>query len=139
MKDVGSPLRPMTPEDERLLQSILAQMQQRFLSVVRERRPGLSDETLHLISDGRILTADQALQAGLVDRIGYLEEAVHTAKRHAGVTEARVVMYRRPQEFAENVYSRSGLRTPQVNLVNLDLGSLLQPPRFMYLWLPTIE
>ena len=60
-KDIGSPLRKMTPEEEGILQSVLTEMQERFLTIVRERRPGLSGETLQRISDGRILSADQAL------------------------------------------------------------------------------
>jgi protease-4 len=139
LKDAGSPLRPMTPEDARVLQDVLAQMQQRFLGIVRARRPGLSDDALRTIGDGRILTADQALQVGLVDRIGYMEDSVGAARQRAGLAEARVVAYRRSNEFAENIYSRSSPPAPQVNMVNFDLGSLVAPPQFMYLWLPALE
>ena len=136
-KDIGSPLRPMEPEERQILQSALDQMQQRFLGLVRQHRPALSDASAQLISDGRIVTADQAVQLGLVDRIGYLDDTVQLAKQRAGVTQARVVMYRRPDEFAENIYSRS-VSPAQVNLVNLDFGALATP-QFMYLWSPGIE
>ena len=138
-KDIGSPLRPMTPEDERILQDVLDDMHERFMSVVRERRPTLTAEAAHTILDGRILTAPQALAAGLVDRIGYLQDTIDAAKQRAGVAEARVVLYRRPQEFAENIYSRAALGAPQVNLVNLDVSGLPQSPQFLYMWLPRLE
>jgi protease-4 len=139
-KDIGSPLRPMTPDDARLLQDILGDLQQHFLTVVRTRRPGLSADTVRTIADGRILTADQALQMGLIDRIGYLRDTLATAKQRAGLTEARVVMYRRPDEFAENIYS-TALQSPvHVNLVNLDFGGLAHAtPQFLYMWLPPSE
>jgi protease-4 len=135
-KDAGSPLRPMTAEDEALLQGVLDGMQQRFVSLVRERRPQMSDDDLAKISDGRVVLADEALRIRLVDRIGYFEDAVDVARRRAGVAEARVIMYRRPSEYAENIYSRAGAASPQINLVNLDLGKLTGGPQFLYLWAP---
>jgi protease IV len=139
-KDIGSPLRKMTPDEQRILQSVLDDMHQRFIAVVRERRPGLSEDTVRTITDGRILTADQALQAGLVDRIGYLPDTLDAAKRRAGVTQARVVMYRRPEEFAETIYSAAPTGPPQMNLVNFDFGGLRHAtPQFLYMWLPAIE
>jgi protease-4 len=139
-KDIGSPLRVMMPDEETILQSVLNQMQERFLMLVRERRPGLSAETVQTISDGRVLSADQALQAGLVDRIGYLDDALDAAKRRAGVEQARVVLYRRPQDFAENIYSHAALGPPQVNLLNLDFGGVpLRSPQLLYMWLPATE
>jgi protease IV len=137
-KDIGSPLRAMTPEEGRILQSVLDDMHERFLGIVRARRPGLGADALKMIADGRILTADQALQAGLVDRIGYLQDTLDAATQRAGETTARVVLYRRAQEYAENIYSRPAIGAPQVNLVNFDFSGLPQTPRFMYLWLPNL-
>jgi protease-4 len=138
-KDMGSPLRQMTREEAQILQSILAQMHERFLSIVRERRPAMTPETLQTIADGRVLTADQALQAQLVDRIGYLQDTIDATTRRAGLTQARVVLYRRPDEFAENIYSRAPVGPAQVNLVNIDLGGLGSVmPQFMYLWPPAM-
>jgi protease-4 len=139
-KDIGSPLRPMTPEDQAILQDVLDGMQQRFLGLVRQRRTGLSAEAVHTISDGRILTADQALQLGLVDRIGYLQDTLQGVAQQVGAGQARVIMYRRPQEFAENIYSAAPLPASQLNLISLDLGAGAHAsPEFMYLWRPTLE
>ncbi len=136
-KDIGSPLRKMTPDEARILHTVLGELQGRFMTVVRQRRPDLTPETVRLISDGRILTADQALQARLVDRIGYLQDAVHSAERRANLTQSSVIMYRRPEEFAENIYSRAALPPAQMNLVNFDFGGLAHTsPQFLYMWLP---
>lgn len=139
-KDIGSPLRKMTPEEQRILQSVLDQMHERFLTLVRERRSGVTAEAMKTIADGRILTADQALQLGLIDRIGYLQDTIEDAKHRAGVTRARVIMYRRPEEFAENIYSGAPVGPAQMNLVNFDFGGLRSlAPQFMYMWLPNAE
>jgi protease-4 len=139
-KDIGSPLRKMTAEERGILQTVLNQMQDRFLDLVHERRSGLSADGVKTIADGRILSADQALQLGLVDRIGYLQDSIAGAERRAGVSRARVIMYRRPDEFAENIYSRAAVRPAQMNLINFDLGGLhTMTPQFLYMWLPNAE
>ncbi len=139
-KDIGSPLRKMTPDEQRILQTVLNQMQDRFLGLVRERRPGVSPDAIQTIADGRIFTAEQALQLGLVDSIGYLQGTINRAQLRAGVARARVIMYRRPEEFAENIYSAAPLRPPQMNLVNFDFGALrMMTPQFLYMWLPNAE
>jgi protease-4 len=106
------------------------------MGLVEERRPSLTPETKKTISDGRVLSARQAFDAGLVDRIGYLDDTIEVAKSRAGLSEAQIILYRRPDELAENLYSRSGFAAPQVNLINLDLSSALTTPQFLYLWMP---
>ena len=139
-KDIGSPLRPMTPDDERILQGILDDMRGRFVQLVHERRPGARPELLPSVTDGRVITAGQALEAGLIDRIGYLDDTLAVARQRAGVTTARVVVYRRPSEFAQTIYSIGGGAPTQVNLMNVDLGGLLpHGPAFMYLWAPHVD
>jgi protease-4 len=138
-KDIGSPLRPMTPEERQILQGVLDDMRGRFIQLVRERRPQADAARFAAVTDGRIITAGQALQAGLVDRIGYLDDAISVAKQRAGLTEARVILYRRGNEFSENIYSKAGTAPAQVNLINFDLGALAgRGPAFMYLWEPRL-
>src|SRR5262249_30291278 len=129
--------RGATPEERRIVQTILDDLHARFVSVVREGRPALDVARLHELTDGRIFDASQALAAGLVDQIGQLRDAITVAKAAAGVEQARVVMYHRPDETRENVYSRLPAMPAQVNLLPVDLGGLAaHGPRFMYLWAP---
>ncbi len=137
-KDMGSPFRTMTVEERAIFQSLIDSFYQRFLSVVQEGRPHLQMEQIRKLADGRIYTGDQAKAAGLVDDIGYLEDAVELAKKKAGLTEARVVMYRRPGEYSNNVYSKLTAPGPLAALGNFDLLSFVRggTPQFMYLWMP---
>jgi protease IV len=136
-KDLLSPFRGATPEERRIVQGILDGLHARFIAVVREGRPKLDVTRLGELTDGRIFDAPQALQAGLVDQIGDLHAAIDVAKKAAGVDEARVVAYRRPDETRENIYSSARGLPAQVNLLPLDLGVLAASgPRFMYLWAP---
>ena len=135
-KDLLSPLRGATPEERRIVQSILDSLHARFVAVVREARPKLDTGRLAELTDGRIFDASQALAAGLVDRIGGLRDAIDVAKKASGLETARVVVYRRADERRENIYSRAG-GPAQVNVLPVDLGALGGGgPRFMYLWAP---
>jgi protease-4 len=141
-KDTGSILRRMRPDERAQLQGVIDQLSARFQDVVAQGRPGLTREQIHTLADGRVYTAEQAKQAGLVDAIGYLEDGIAEAKRRAGLSEARVVTYHRGRESRENIYSE--LAPPwRLGLGGLDLAaSLLSPvrgPGFLYLWWPGPE
>jgi len=136
-KDLLSPLRGATPEERRIIQAVLDTMHARFISVVRESRPGLDPARVPELTDGRIFDAPQAVAAGLVDEIGDLRRAIALAERAAGIEKARVVMYHRRDDSKENIYSGGGGLPAQVNLMPVDLGVLAgRGPRFMYLWAP---
>jgi protease-4 len=136
MKDIGSPLRTMTPAERQVLQGLIGDMQQRFVGLVRERRPNLTEEMKAEMIDGRVFSAQQALAGGLVDDIGYLDATIERAKQRAGVREATVIRYRRADEFADTLYARSSLGAPQLNVLNVDLDPLPRTPSFLYLWAP---
>jgi protease-4 len=139
-KDLLSPFRGATPEERRIVQTILDNLHARFVSVVRESRPRLDEARVAELTDGRIFDASQALGAGLVDEIGDLHAAIAAAEEAAGVKEARVVMYHRPDETRENIYSAAFGLPAQVNILPLDLGALAgSGVRFMYLWAPGLE
>ncbi|MBW2233514.1 MAG: signal peptide peptidase SppA, partial [Deltaproteobacteria bacterium] len=116
-KDIGSPLRDMTADERTLLESVLDDMQSRFMALVRERRTGLSEEAQREIADGRIFSAARAKDIGLVDRIGYLDDTVALAEQMAGLPESRLIMYRRPDEMSETAYSRAAAQPSVINLI----------------------
>ena len=83
-KDMLSPFRPMKPEERAILVSIVEDMYQRFVQVVDEGRPNLSREEVQQLASGRVYSAPQALQAGLIDSIGSIDDAyAHLAKQLA--------------------------------------------------------
>ncbi len=139
-KDMGSPFRPINDQEKQILQSVIDDMYGNFLDVVAKGRPQLDKQTIRGLADGRIYTAKQAIDAGLVDKVGYLDDAIDMAKKRAGLRDARVVTYARPNKYRENIYSRAS-RTGQggdLNLINVDVAGALKTrqPMFMYLWAP---
>ncbi|HEV2173607.1 MAG TPA: signal peptide peptidase SppA [Nitrospira sp.] len=138
-KDMGSPFRTMTSEEKLIFQGVIDSFYDRFLAVVQEGRPHLSADQIKKLADGRIYSGEQAKAAGLVDEVGYLDEAIDLAKKNAGLTEARIVTYRRHGEYQNNIYSRLlGTSSGLSSLASMDLLSIVRggSPQFMYLWMP---
>ena len=72
-KDAGSPLRTMTAEERDQLTSVLDDMFTRFKSIVDSGRKNLTADEIATLADGRIYSAQQALENGLVDKLGGVE------------------------------------------------------------------
>jgi len=139
-KDIWSPFRPSTPEETKIMQHIIDQLFNRFIDAVASGRKNvLSREEVLKLADGRIYTADQALGTKLIDRVGYLDDAVATTKNFLKVSEASVIVYHRPGAYRGTIYGGTPVPGPQViNLINIngDSLSLLPEVKFLYLWQP---
>lgn len=91
-KDVGSPVREMTPEDRAVLQGVIDNLHGQFVKAVAEGRK-LPPEDVRKLADGRVYTGEQALELKLIDRIGTLQDAVDEAGRLAGIKgEPKLIM-----------------------------------------------
>jgi protease-4 len=137
MKDSGSPFRPLTAQERAVFQSVIDQMYGRFVTLIARSRK-IPEDRVRTFADGRIYTAEQAKALGLVDEIGYMDDVVATARKAAGIEEARVIMDPRPKDYRANFYSAApapapGLETSLQQLTVLVSGS---GPRFLYLWWP---
>jgi protease IV len=91
-KDIGSPLRPWTEHDRRILQGVIEDVHQQFVTAVATGR-GMTEEDVGLLADGRILTGRQALEAGLIDALGNLPDAISAAAELAGIDGEPKIVY----------------------------------------------
>lgn len=83
MKDVGSPFRPMTPEDRAMFQGVVDEAYEQFLTTVAAGRK-LEVEAVRKFADGRIILGEKAVQLGLADEIGDLKRAAKLSLELAG-------------------------------------------------------
>jgi protease-4 len=74
-KDIGSPFRPMTDEEKKIWQTVIDQAFDGFVQVVAQGR-NLPEDKVRQIGDGRVYNGRQAKELGLVDQLGYLDDAV---------------------------------------------------------------
>src|SRR5262249_3748911 len=84
-----------------------------------------------------VYTAQQALDAKLIDRIGYMDDALELTKKAIGVDQAKVVVYHRPSEYRATYYARSEAPSSSVDGSLSRLATVLgSGPGFFYLWWP---
>ncbi|MBZ0155049.1 MAG: signal peptide peptidase SppA [Alphaproteobacteria bacterium] len=83
-KDIASVFRGIGKEEREILQRVMDDVHEQFISAVAEGRK-MPVEKVRPIADGRIFSGRQAVQAGLVDELGDLDHAVKTASRMAGI------------------------------------------------------
>jgi protease IV len=78
LKDVGNPAREPSPEDIAMLQSVIDDTYDQFVSVVAVGRH-LEPDYVKSLADGSVFTGRQAREKGLVDKLGTLEDAITKA------------------------------------------------------------
>jgi protease-4 len=130
-KDSLSPFRKMTDRDKALWQNILDQSFEQFLEVIALNRPRLDRDQVRALATGQIYTAKDALAAGLLDQIGYEDDALAALSKAAGVTGAKVITYEHPLSLIDLVARVAANTEPGASWRALaDAGA----PRAMYLW-----
>ena len=104
-KDLGSPLRKMDAEENRMLQGLVNDVNGQFIAAVAEGR-GLTEDVVRGLADGRIFTGAQAVGLGLVDQIGDLTDAIDLSARLAGIEGKPYVIYpdRRGMDLMEKLF-----------------------------------
>jgi len=141
-KDMGSPFRQATDEEKRIIQNMIDQLGERFLELIAEHRR-INPQSLKEIATARIFLADDALKLGMIDRVGYISEAIRVAKKLAELPEnAKVIVYRRTEFPDDNLYntSTSQYEGRGPSIVSLDLPASLTSYQagFYYLWQPGV-
>ncbi len=111
-KDIGSPTRPMTEEEQKMLESIVDESYYEFISWVAENRNMTINETLQ-VAEGKIYSGTQAEKAGLVDMTGTEDDAIEIAAKMADISEPEVYRYQSPS---------SGILGMDLNDVSYALG-----------------
>lgn len=134
LKGMGSFARPMTEEEEQIWQQLVDLSFERFKSIIRESRPRFKKdpEALDKVATGQVYAAQQALDNGLIDKIGFVEDAIDRAIELAQLDrdEVNVVKYEQELSLSDLLMGASA-RTP-----SLDLSMLadLTTPRAYYWW-----
>jgi protease IV len=148
LKAMASPTRLLTPEmaerEQKVLQTLVNETFEQFKDVVREGRPKLVNDTaaMEKATTGQVFTAKQALELGLVDKLGFLEDAVERTIQLASLNpkQVRVVNYTQPRGLLDSTLfgaSATAGGSPQLNLSALvDLAA----PRayYLYTFLPAL-
>jgi protease IV len=126
-KDLLNPFNEMSPEQRTMLQNIVDDLHSRFVGLVAENRE-LPEGTVRGFADGRIFTAADAVDLGLVDQIGYWADAVK--KTEELLKQPRIRIYRYEEEVTLSSLFRAMDRRSPVSSILENLGGT----RWLYLW-----
>ncbi|MBI4400360.1 MAG: signal peptide peptidase SppA [Nitrospirae bacterium] len=114
-KDIGSPLRKMSEEDRRILQSVMDDVHGQFIEAVAEGR-SMDIREVQPLADGRIFTGRQAKDFKLVDELGDLDDAIKLAAEMVGIEgEPKVVEPRKRFSIRELIESRLFAALPRLD------------------------
>jgi protease-4 len=149
-KNAGSMFAPIKPEETQYLQTLIDEAYGNFTGVVTTGRKGKLKGKIEEIANGKVYTATEALQLGLVDAVGYPMDAYDKAAQLAGVSNKHVVKYSKPASFLDlfgggdaksNVSAKvdgGGQGGVTINGLNVNVDANLfdewSRPRLLYLW-----
>lgn len=141
MKGTGMPFKPLDEKAREYYQSVIMSYYENFLSVVQRGRKNMKPEAIRRIADGRVYTAQKALEIGLVDRIGYFHDALDRARELAGDADAQLVTYTNaPEGTTRSIYTQENqpgsVNVPLLSDLAQRMGLSGGGPRFLYLWSP---
>ncbi|MEM9365221.1 MAG: signal peptide peptidase SppA [Planctomycetota bacterium] len=135
--DVGTPQRMMEEDEQALLEGMAKQFHDRFIERVQRTR-GERLEPDESLFDGRVMSGQKAFDSGLIDQLGYLDDAIELAGQLAGLpSDAPVVLLRRDNDRALSEFDVTPNR-PMNSILPLSVPGLDRSrlPTFLYLWQP---
>jgi protease-4 len=97
-KDIASMYKSLTEEQKDILQDVLNDVHEQFISAISDSR-GIEFNEVKKIADGRIFTGKKAQQIGLVDEIGNLQDAITLAGKLTGI-EGEPDVVTKKEEFS---------------------------------------
>lgn len=134
-KDILNGSREMTEEEKAYVQALVMQSYGRFVGIVATERKLEETVLRETVADGRIMSGQDALEAKLVDEIGYVEDAYARAKKLGDSANAKIVEYR-PSFGLGKLFqmfgSSSQNKRVEVEFAGTSTGVQLQPGRWYY-------
>ena len=107
-KNMMSPFQDLTEPQRQLVQAEVDALHARFVDIVAKGRK-ISDDRAKALADGRVFLAEEAKKEGLVDEVGYLEDAKAKVSSLLGGKIPRYFVYGADQGFLRSILSPSFL------------------------------
>ncbi len=128
-KDALNPFRNLSKAERAIWDHILDESYQRFLHVITDNRKNLDYDQVKKLATGQIYPATDAKANGLIDEIGYQEDALARLQEISGFHEVRVIRYTHPASLTD-ILLGSAEATQVENRKQALLNSTV--PRAMY-------
>ena len=136
-KDALSPFHPLSDSERAVWDNILDQSFSRFISVIDDNRAKLTRDDVKKLATGQIYTADDALKLGLIDAIGFEEDALKELEAVAKVTKPQIVKYEFQSGFVDLLLGSQARQDPAVQWRDW-LEATVPRAMFYCSWAPAI-
>lgn len=136
-KDALSPFHPLSDNERAVWDNILDQSFSRFISVIDDNRSKLTRDDVKKLATGQIYTADDALKLGLIDSIGFEEDALKELESVAKVTKPQIVKYEFQSGFVDLLLGSQARQDPAVQWRDW-LEATVPRAMFYCSWAPAI-
>lgn len=134
MADTFSTVRPKTPEELAIIQKHIDKIYEEFTEMVADAR-GIELARVREIAQGRVWTGTRALEFGLVDQLGSLDDAIAAAAKRASLEDYSVHQYQRSKKFAEELVEILEDRQDVISMASRPQGPMGQVyDQFMDTW-----
>jgi len=138
-KDILSSTRTMTEKERQILQSMIDEMYERFLEIVKKGRASLKDmkeEEIREIADGKVYTGKQALEKKLVDKLGTWDDAIQETCKIAqiGKEDYRIITYHQKKSLLQEILELSSEESDAKSRLLESVSQKITTPSFYYLW-----
>lgn len=137
-KAMGSPLTPLSDEHRKIFQDLVDDSFIRFKDIIKQGRPRYAKNPQELddLATGQVYSANQAIKLGLVDKIGFLDDAIEQVCKMAKVNSksAQVVKYTKEASFKDMLLSIQQSDKPNVLEDVKKVVNKAASPKAYYLW-----
>lgn len=137
-KAMGSPLIPLTEEQRKIYQDLVDDSFIRFKEIIKQGRPRYvkNPKELDDLATGQVYSANQALALGLVNKIGFLDDAIEQACKmaHVNLKSVQVVKYNKDSSLTDLLFSLQQGQKPGVAEGVKEVINKAASPKAYYLW-----
>ncbi len=134
-KDIMSPTREMTDVERNMMQEMLNDSYEEFVDIIEQGR-NMTEAEVKKVADGRIVNGRQAIEAGLADDFGFLEDVIAAIKTDYDLENAEVFEYGHSQSFG-SLFAMKAQSLLGVDMETKLIGKLIadnNAPKMMYLF-----
>lgn len=130
--DIGGGSRRLTTYERFVIQTSVENIYETFISHVAEGR-GISKDQVDKIGQGRVWSGIDALDIGLIDEIGGLEDAIESAANLAGIDNYRIITLPKKEDVIEEIFedflARQSIDITEFSGINKEI---LDDLKFLY-------
>ncbi|MDR2346465.1 MAG: signal peptide peptidase SppA [Planctomycetaceae bacterium] len=137
LKNMGDFTKPLSEEERKIWQNLVDESFKQFKSVIIDGRKNFEEnpDSLDKIATGQVYTAKEAKNNGLIDEIGYIDDAITKAIDLSGINELdlKVIKYKAKSSFVDVILESKS----ELNPLNAEAISDFTTPK-VYLIMPNV-